>query len=117
MLVESSRETDPKSVVLLSIVVFLYWAALYIYVPFLPVHAEDAGASFTLIGLIGGSYGFTQMLARIPLGVWSDRRGERKPFLTAGLILGIVGGVGFVLARDPLLILFSRGVHGLTAAA
>jgi MFS family permease len=101
---------------MLCIVIFLYWAALYIYVPILPVHAKDAGASLTMVGLIGGVYGFSQLFARIPLGVWSDRIGRRKPFIVAGLILGIVGGIGLGLGHDPISILLFRGIHGLTAA-
>lgn len=105
------------SVALLCVVIFLFWAALYVYVPVLPVYAKDAGASMFVVGLIGGIYGFSQLIARIPLGVWSDRIGQRKPFVAAGLLLGVVGGIGLVFGRDPMLILLFRGMHGLTAAA
>lgn len=114
---ETSRPIDRLSIALLCVVIFLFWAALYIYVPVLPVHAKDAGASMFMVGLIGGIYGFSQLIARIPLGVMSDQVGARKPFVAAGLALGILGGIGFVVGRDPALILLSRGLHGLTAAA
>jgi MFS family permease len=113
---QSNRSFDTFSVAMLCAVIFLFWAVLYIYVPILPVYAKDAGATLTMVGLIGGVYGFSQLFARIPLGVWSDRIGQRKPFVAAGLILGVVGGVGLALGHDPLMILLFRGVHGLTAA-
>jgi MFS family permease len=113
---KSSRPFDTFSVSMFCVVIFLFWAAVYIYVPILPVYAKDAGASLTLVGLIGGVYGFSQLFARIPLGVWSDRIGQRKPFIAAGLILGVIGGIGLALGYDPFLILLFRGVHGLTAA-
>ncbi len=65
---------------------FLFWTSLYVYVPILAPYGRHLGGSMTVIGLIISSYGLMQLLFRIPLGVWSDRIGRRKPFLAAGLL-------------------------------
>ena len=42
-----------------------------------------------MVGLVVGSYGLIQMLLRIPLGIWSDRIGKRKVFITIGVLLAL----------------------------
>ncbi|HRR91658.1 MAG TPA: MFS transporter, partial [bacterium] len=60
---------------------FLFWVSLYLYVPILSPYAENLGSSLQMIGFIVGSYGFTQFILRIPLGIWSDKIQKRKPFI------------------------------------
>ena len=95
---------------------FLYWAALYVYSPILSVYAESLGASFTMVGLVVGAYGFVQMLLRIPLGISSDRLGRRKPFLFAGHFFNLVGCLGLGLAPTAIYLVVFRGVLGISAA-
>ena len=47
----------------------LFWFSLYAYIPIFPGYIENSGASHRMVGLIIGSYGFSQMLIRIPLGI------------------------------------------------
>jgi len=86
-----SRREAPA---LLMAAVACFWGALYLYVPILTPYAETLGASMTLLGLIVSSYGFSQLVLRIPVGIWSDRIGRRKPFIAAGLYRGGPGGAG-----------------------
>jgi len=67
--------------------------SLYAYVPILSPYAESLGASYKMVGMIIGSYGFTQMLLRIPLGIISDKMGNRKLF--------IISGIAFFLNKQP----------------
>jgi len=97
--------------------VSLFWAALYVYVPNLAVHARSQGATDTMIGLIVGSYGFTQLLLRIPLGILSDRLGVRKNFILMGFLALAVSSVGLALARSPLHMLLARGLAGVAASS
>ena len=60
-----------------------FWGALYLYVPILTPYAEEVGASMSMLGLIVSSYGFSELILRIPVGIWSDRIGRRKPFILA----------------------------------
>jgi len=93
----------------------LFWAALYIYVPILPVYAQSLGASLSLVGLIVASYGVLQLLLRIPLGVASDRLGRRKPFVLAGFLTVTLSCLGLALATTPELLFLFRALAGLAA--
>ena len=80
-------------------------------------YLADLGVSFSMIGLIGGSYGFSQMLLRLPLGVLSDRLGKRKPFIIFGLITGAVSSFGMFFTQNAILILSLRLLSGVSASA
>jgi MFS family permease len=95
---------------------FLYWGALYVYSPILPVYAASLGASFTTVGVIVGAYGLVQMLLRIPVGIWSDRLGWRLPFLYAGHFFNLLGCLGLALAPNPAYLVLARGVFGISAS-
>ena len=92
-----------------------FWSALYLYVPILPPYAESIGASLTVVGLIVSSYGFSQLVLRIPIGIWSDRIGRRKPFIVAGFVFGAVAALWLALARDPWGLLGARTLTGVSA--
>ena len=106
-----------RSIALFYLSTFLYWTSMYVYMPILSVHAENLGATIGLVGAIVGAYGFSQLAFRIPLGVWSDRIGMRKPFILAGLIAAAVGALGLGLSTDPLWLVLWRAVTGVGAAA
>jgi MFS family permease len=106
-----------RSIVLLLAATALFWSALYVYVPILPVYAGLLGASLPMIGLLVGSYGIGQMLLRIPIGVWSDRLGRRRPFVAAGLAVAAISGVALALATEPVSLILARSLTGVAAAA
>ena len=108
--------------------VFLFWFSVYTYPSFLTTYATDTlGATKVMAGMIVGSYGLTQMVLRIPLGIVSDIIRKRKPFVMLGFALSILasGGLSLVavlagresvpqgLAVAALLL---RGMSGMTAA-
>lgn len=106
-----------RTLALFSVSTFLFWASLYVYVPILPLYAQQVGASFTMVGLIVGAYGVSQFFLRLPLGVWSDNIGRRKPFIVAGMLTAAAGAVGLALSSDPWLLFLSRGLTGVSASA
>ena len=95
---------------------FFFWASIYVYVPVLNVYAQHLGASLTLVGMVAGAYGLPQLLTRIPLGVWSDRTGKRKAFVSVGLVGGVLGAIGLVFSPNAWWLFFFRAVHGVTAS-
>lgn len=98
------------------LVTTLYWFSLYTYVPTLSPYVKSMGASYKLVGIIIGSYGFTQMLLRIPLGILSDKLKMRKPFISAGVFLGMISSLGMFLFHEPGWVLFFRSMAGAAAA-
>lgn len=79
-----------KNIKLFIFVTAFYWFSMYAYIPTFSPYIESLGASHKMIGLILGSYGFTQMLIRIPLGIYSDRLNKRKIFVVLGVLLSII---------------------------
>lgn len=94
-----------------------FWAALYVYVPILAVHTRALGASDTMVGLVVGSYGLTQLILRIPLGVVSDRLGRRKVFVLAGFVTIAVSSAVLALASSPSQMFAGRALAGVAASS
>lgn len=93
------------------------WGAIYASAAVLPIYALQLGASLSMVGLVVGAYGITQVICRIPIGLASDRIGRRKPFIAVGLVAAALGGVGLLFAGGPVALVLSRAVLGLTASA
>lgn len=111
-----TEQENKKSIKLFVLVTAFYWFSMYAYIPTFSPYIETMGASHKLVGLILGSYGFTQMLVRIPLGIYSDRINKRKIFVIIGIILSGISTLGMYLAQAPELILFFRALAGVSAA-
>ena len=109
-----------------AIAVFLYWMALYLYVPTLPTYVESKSDTLALVGVVLAQYGLWQAIIRFPVGVAADWLGRRKPFIVVGfglaglgaLVMGTAGGVeGLGVGRAitglaagtwvPLVVVFS----------
>ncbi len=108
------RRTAPQALALVS---FLFWMSLYLYVPLVPGHSRSVGAGAAWVGFIAGSYGLAQLVFRIPIGMWSDRLGRRRPFVLAGCALAAASAVGFASAGSPLALLVSRFIGGAAASS
>jgi len=113
--------SDParsRQIAIFYVATFFFWSSTYVYMPVLAVHAQqNLGASMALVGIIVGSYSLAQFALRVPIGIWSDRIGRRKPFMVAGMVAAAVAGAGLALSTDPEWLVVWRGVSGVTAAA
>jgi len=95
----------------------LYWFSLYTYVPILTPYVEKLGGSLFFSGLVVGSYGFSQMLVRIPIGIWSDRLHSRKAFILGGIACAIISSLGFAFTDNLVLTLLWRTIAGIAAGS
>lgn len=107
---------NKKNIRLFIFVTAFYWFSMYAYIPTFSPYIESLGASHKMIGLILGSYGFTQMLIRIPLGIYSDRINKKKVFVNLGILLSLISTTGMWFAETPALILVFRSLAGASAA-
>ncbi|GKV65846.1 putative MFS-type transporter YxlH [Sporosarcina sp. NCCP-2331] len=78
---------------------------------------EKINFSYTAIGLILGSYGLTQVLFRLPLGILSDRLVNfRKHMLIAGFISAFLSGLLLVFFDSFYIVLLARLMAGINAS-
>jgi len=105
-----------RQVMLFAVGILCYWASMYVYVPIFSVYAESLGASLSVVGLGVGMYGLTQMLTRVPIGIWSDVMGKRRGIVVAGMLVCGLAAAGLALSPSPGWLVVFRGVMGLAAA-
>lgn len=108
--------THRRHGILLSLGIALFWGSLYVYYPTLAPYAKSLGANLAQVGLIVGSYGLTQALLRIPLGLYADWRGIRRPIALLGCAVSLAGALGLALARTPEQVFWSRALTGVAAS-
>jgi len=117
---EDSPPADPShsasDLILFATATFLFWAALYLYVPILPAHAEAMGANLVMVGGVIASYAIAQLLLRMPVGAWADHVGRRKPFVLGGLLFASAGAGIMAVAPDSWSLFAGRAVTGIAAA-
>lgn len=95
---------------------FFFWFSQYIYVPILPSYLKELGYSFSMIGIILGSYGVSQFFLRIPLGFWADRKRVFKPFILVGIGCCGLSCLGFALLPSAWFYLGARTLSGVGAS-
>ncbi|XP_026887251.2 major facilitator superfamily domain-containing protein 9 [Electrophorus electricus] len=79
-------------------------------IPLLSHHVKSLGASPTVAGIVGSTYGVLQLFSSTLIGSWSDVVGRRRSLLTCLLLsafgyglLGLSSSIAlFVLARIPV---------------
>ncbi|MHB1318882.1 MAG: MFS transporter [Anaerolineae bacterium] len=101
--------------ILLCVAVFMYWISLYLYAPTLPTYVEGKVDTLASVGIILSMYGLWQAIVRLPLGIFADWMGKRKPFVIFGLALGGLGAYMLASAQDASGLLVARAITGLAA--
>ncbi|MDC0252556.1 MFS transporter [Chloroflexi bacterium] len=103
------------SIIVVIIGTFFFWCSLYLYVPILPNHSKDLGASATMIGYIVASYAIGQVILRIPLGLAVDIWGT-KIFAVLTMFCSGVGSFGLFISDGPIDVFFARLITGVAGA-
>jgi len=118
---QSTKDSDPagssptRYIITVAVATYFFWISLYLYVPVLPLHAQELGANLEMVGIVIASYAIGQLLLRIPIGVGSDIIG-RKPFAVGALVLSALGAVWLALSPDPWSLFAARTLTGVAAA-
>jgi MFS family permease len=94
-----------------------FWFSLYAYIPELSTYAKELGAGYEMVGVITASYGLTQTLLRIPLGIFSDRLNKRKIFITGGMLITTVSCLITFFFPTVLSLLITRLLAGISASS
>jgi len=95
---------------------FFMWFSIYSYQSNFTPYMESLEFTPTMIGIIVGSYGFTQMLLRVPFGILSDKFGTRKLFIIIGIVFTFLSAVFLFMSQNFYVILFARASAGIAAS-
>ncbi|MDD6213502.1 MAG: MFS transporter [Clostridiales bacterium] len=101
---------------LLSIVIVFFWASEYCHVPYFTPYLTMLGFGASAIGIMAGTYGFTQMLVRIPLGIATDITSGYRYVVIMGTVFTTVSSFGLMFATSSVLIVFCRFLAGVAAS-
>jgi MFS family permease len=95
---------------------FLFWVALYLYVPTLPTYVKTKTLNLATVGMVLSMYGLWQALARLPMGIAAGALGRGKPLIILGLLFCSAGA--FIMGRGNsiLVLAIGRAFTGLSAS-
>jgi MFS family permease len=113
--VPSPKASRRLMVTLYATAVFLYWMALYLYMPTLPTYAQSKSDNLALVGIVLSIYGLWQAIIRLPLGIAADWLGRRKPFIIVGFALAGLGAWTMGTASSVNGLIIGRAITGLAA--
>lgn len=113
----SISAAEIKAALSLAAVFFLRMLPLFMVLPVLALAENDYhGTTPQLLGLALGVYGLTQAALQIPFGMLSDRFG-RKPIITTGLIIFILGSLLAAMSESIYGLILGRALQGAGAVA
>lgn len=101
---------------LLVISIALFWFAQYVYIPFQTPYLKALGAAASLTGIVVGAYGLTQMILRIPLGIFADRYNRHKAFILIGFVSSALASALRLLVPTPGAFLAANMLSGVASA-
>ncbi|MDQ7092157.1 MFS transporter [Desulfosporosinus sp. PR] len=102
--------------VLLATITILFWFAQYVYIPFLTPYLLSLSITATVVGVIVGAYGVTQLLLRIPLGIITDIVGNHKIFIIIGTFLAGISSMMIILFGSPAMLFLSNALSGVASS-
>lgn len=113
---EIGTSSHRLTITLYAAATFLYWMALYLYIPTLPTYIQVKTGSLVLVGIVLSMYGLWQAIIRLPLGITADWLGQRKPFIIVGFALVGLGAWILGSAEGVTGLAVGRAITGLAAA-
>lgn len=113
----SSDTTRRQGAGALFAVAFFFWFSQYAYASYINPVLLESGVSATFMGLVGGMYGFVQLLLRIPVGIAADRYNKQKFFVVLGCVLALIAALGLCISTAPLSVLVFRTIGGVACCS
>ena len=92
-----------------------FWFAQYAYTPFINPELLSMGVSASVMGFVGGAYGFMQFALRIPIGIGADRC-QKKFFISAGSLLAGLSALCMLVFYSPAGFLIGRTLAGVASS-
>lgn len=101
---------------LLIAIVVLFWFAQYVYVPFQTPYLIGMQVSSSMVGVIIGIYGFSQMALRMPIGIMADKNGHHKFFIIVGVASSALASIFRILLSPEIGFFIGNILSGLASA-
>lgn len=115
MLFSKMTSSEKRAVISISSIMSLRMIGLFMVLPVFSLYAiKLPGATPARIGLAMGIYGLSQAIFQIPFGSLSDRFG-RKPIITLGLLIFVIGSLIAALAQSMNMLIIGRALQGVGA--
>lgn len=111
-----SSAENGRPICRLLILILIFWCGQNIYTPYITPYLLSAGMAAAAAGTVIGSYGLSQMLLRVPMGIISDTAVDHKWFITAGPLMTVLSALTFLFAKTPVWYMISRFIAGIGAA-
>ena len=108
--------TKKRSRDLLCVAMVFFWASEYCHAPYFTPYLEGLGFASTLIGIMTGVYGFTQIFARIPIGIITDAFSCYKKTILFGTVATTLSSFFLMFATSAWAIITCRVIAGLAAS-
>ncbi|WP_230209459.1 MFS transporter [Enterococcus casseliflavus] len=105
-----------KEQIRLLIVVVLFWFAQYIYIPFQTPYLTQMSVTSSMIGIVVGAYGISQLALRVPVGVIADMRPNHKLVIEIGMILAGLASLFRFLLPNAIGFLIGNILSGFASA-
>jgi len=105
-----------KNRYLFIVVSFLLWFPNFLYVPVLSPYINHLGGNYIFAGIILSSYGITQLLLRLPIGIVSDLFIWKKSFIIFGMMASCLSCIIFLSIESVWWALIARALSGVSAA-
>lgn len=105
-----------RSLKILSLTIIFFWASEYAHVPYYAPYLSTLGFTATMIGIVTGIYGFTQLIVRIPMGIVTDMKSSYKATILIGTGFTTLSSFGLIFSKSVPSILFFRMLAGIAAS-
>lgn len=93
-----------------------FWFAQYVYIPYQTPYLTTLHLSSRFIGIIIGAYGVSQMLLRLPVGVWADLGGTHKRQIVLGCFFSGTASLFRIVFRSGAGFLAANLFSGFASA-
>jgi MFS family permease len=99
------------------IVTFLFWCALYIYVPTLPTYIKTKTDQLSMVGLVISMYGLFVAFSRLPMGIFGDLLGRGKPLIVICFLIASAGAIMMGRGNALFTLAAGRALTGISMGA
>ena len=101
---------------ILFIAVIFFWFAQYVYIPYQTPYLTMIQTSTSFIGIIIGTYGISQMVLRLPVGLLADYRNKHKMIMLVGALSSGCASLFRILLNNGIGFLIGNLFSGLASA-